>query len=411
MFSKKTLASALALAVVVVGMCAAEGLKDNWNDFLHYTKIGRFDLAKGYAQAVLDSRPDPVELLALSEANPQGYQILLRVTEVAADKQLAELSREILEIIEQGRFARRADPKVILAEIKRLSGTTRGQLAAVKRLRNAGEYAIVFMLEALVDSSRREEWPNIVWALPQVGRDAIRPLATALQTGNVGLKVEIIKALGQIGYGQSAPYLKYVVEAEPSAELQSAARQSLLKINPDAANLSAAELFYRLGSQYYNHLASLAPAEEAAYSNIWFWDGSANRLTRRQVDSRYFNELMAMHSCEWALKADPAFGQAIGLWLAAFFKAESTGLDMPSYFGPGHADAFVYATTAGPEYLHQALARAIDDGDTYVALGATEALAVTAGERSLFYRVGTASLCCRPLRLTIRPSDTVPRLR
>jgi hypothetical protein len=95
-----------------------------------------------------------------------------------------------------------------------------------------------------------------------------------------------------------------------------------------------------------------------------------------------------MRSCEWSLKADAGFGQAIGLWLAAFSKAESTGLDMPSYFGTGHADASVYATTAGPEYLHQALARAIKDKNAHIALCMVEALATTAGEKSLLYRIG-----------------------
>ncbi len=55
------------------------------------------------------------------------------------------------------------------------------------------------------------------------------------------------------------------------------------------------------------------------------------------------------------------------------------------YFGQRHADALVYATIAGPEYLHQALARAIKDNNADVALGAVEALTTTAGEKSLFY--------------------------
>jgi len=63
---------------------------------------------------------------------------------------------------------------------------------------------------------------------------------------------------------------------------------------------------------------------------------------------------------------------------------------MPDYFGTGHADAMTYATTAGPEYLHQALGRAIKDENVYVALGTIEALATTAGEKSLLYRIGTA---------------------
>jgi hypothetical protein len=49
-----------------------------------------------------------------------------------------------------------------------------------------------------------------------------------------------------------------------------------------------------------------------------------------------------------------------------------------------------YATTAGAEYLHQALERAIKDKDTVVALGAVEALARNAGEKSLTYRLQTS---------------------
>ena len=58
---------------------------------------------------------------------------------------------------------------------------------------------------------------------------------------------------------------------------------------------------------------------------------------------------------------------------------------MPEYFDENHADAMVYATTAGPEYLHQALARALKDNNAAVALGAVEALATNAGEKSLMY--------------------------
>jgi hypothetical protein len=97
---------------------------------------------------------------------------------------------------------------------------------------------------------------------------------------------------------------------------------------------------------------------------------------------------MAMRCSEWALKADPDFEFAVGLWLAGFFKAEAVGVPMPAYFGEGHADAFVYATTAGPKYLHQALARGLDEGNAAVALGATEAMIVTAGKKSIFVPIG-----------------------
>ncbi|OHB79641.1 MAG: hypothetical protein A2Z25_00515 [Planctomycetes bacterium RBG_16_55_9] len=156
-------------------------------------------------------------------------------------------------------------------------------------------------------------------------------------------------------------------------------------------NAPSAQLFYDLGEQYYYHAESLAPAQDANFANVWFWDPGQQKLTREEVAKEYFNELMTMRACEWALKADSGFGRAIGLWIAAFFKAESTGVEqMPAYFGERHADALVYATTAGVEYLHQALARAVKDKNAYVALGVIEALATTAGEESLLYQIGPA---------------------
>ncbi len=385
---QKTFAAILAIVLFGAGAVSAQTLEDNWNDFLHYTKIGRLDLAKGYAQAILTGEPDPVQLLALAEENRPGYTLLLKVIESPYDAELAELGRKLLAVIEEGRFIRRTDPKIIVEEIKRLSGTERGRLAAVRRLENAGEYAVMYMLDAMADTSRKDELPNIVWALPQVGRDAIRPLAAALQTDNVGVKSEIIIALGKIRYPQALAYLKYVLEKDDSPQLRGLAEEGIRQIDPAALKLSAAELFYQLAENYYYHSESLQPAEDANFANIWFWDPNGRRLNREKVDKSYFNELMAMRACEWALKADVEFGQAIGLWLAAFFKAESTGVDMPAYFGSAHADATVYATTAGPEYLHQALARAVRDKNAYIALGVVEALAANAGEKSLLYRVG-----------------------
>jgi HEAT repeat protein len=380
----------VGIALVFAAPVFAETLEGNYNDLLHYLNIGRFNLAKGYAQAILDGNAAPVDLFALADGNPQGYALIVKAKESSTDTALAGLCGKVVGIIEQGRFIRRSDPKVILEEIARLSSTSRGQLNAIKRLQNAGEYAIMYMLDALGDDARKAEWPNISSALGQMSKEAIRPLAAALQTNNVGVKSEIIRAMGKIGYPQSLPYLKYVAEKDSSAELRALAEESIKQIDPAALKVPAAQLCYRLGEDYYYHAESLAPAADANFANIWFWDAKNARLDSERVDKRYFSELMAMRSCEWALKADENFGQAIGLWVAAFFKAESYDVVMPGYFGAGHANAMTYATTAGPEYLHQALARAIKDKDAQVALGVVEALSTTAGESSLFYRVGTS---------------------
>jgi HEAT repeat protein len=406
MFKGKTATAILAVTLIVVSTGFTQTLEDNWDLFLHYTKIGRPDLAKGYAQVILQSNPDPVELLELSKQNPQGYAVLLRVNEFAPDPELIELSGKIIELIEKGSYTRRSDPRIIVMEIKRLSSTDRGWFTAVKRLRNAGEYAIPFMLDAMADNLREAEFPDIVRALPQIGRDAIRPLVAALQTENVAIKAQIITALAKIGYPQSAPYLKCIVEIDGSSQMRELAKIALTEIDPGTLKISAAQLFFELAEKYYYHSQSLTPAEDADFANIWFWDTNRQQLNRVEVPKSYFYELMAMRCCEWALKADAGFGPAIGLWLAAFFKAEAAGIEtMPSYFGQSHADALVYATTAGVEYLHQALARAVKDRNADVALGVIEALGTTAGEKSLLYRIGPA----QPLLEALSFNDVMVR--
>ncbi len=367
-----------------------QNVDEQFGDFLHYLRIGRLDLAKGTARMIIASNPDPVQLLESSSAIQQSDIILRKAKENEHDSQLAELSSQIVAMIEKGRFIRRRDPKIIVEEIKRLSSGSRGWLNGVMRLQDAGEYSIMYMIDALTDPSREAEWPDIIRALPKIGRDAIRPLGTALQIDNVTVKATIIETLGQIEYPQSLAYLKYVVENDKAAQLRELARESIKRIDPSALAVPAAVLFYNLGENYYYHADSLSPVIEAEFANIWFWDSGKNRLVRVEVDKSYFFELMVMRCCEWSLRADASFGQAIGLWIAAFFKAESTGVAMPSYFGAEHPDAMTYATTAGPEYLHQALARALEDKDNYVALGAIEALAKIAGEKSLLYHLGIA---------------------
>ncbi len=383
------------IVAVLAPWSAGQNLEDDWNDFLHYTAIGRFELAKGFAQRILDSEPNPVEVLKLSEANPNGYRLLLRMQ--AESEELQEVSRRILEVIERGRFELSTEPQIINEEIRRLSSTIRARMAAEQRLKNAGEYAIPFMLDALADETRKSEVPNITAALPKIGRHAIRPLAAALQTRDVAVRSEIVRALGRIGYPQALAYLKWCVEKDTSPQIQQLAAQAIEKIDPTALQMPAAELFFLLGESYYNHAPSVAPPSEYNFANIWFWDTATRRLTREEVELDYFNELMAMRCCEWALRADPGTGKTIALWIAAFFKAESYGIQMPAYFGATHPDAMTYATTAGPEYLHPALARALDEGNGHVALGVVEALAANAGEASLLYRVGTEQPLVRAL--------------
>ena len=386
MVNKRFFAAAVISLVLTVNTFAAT-LEENWNDFIHFTAIGNLELAQGYAQTIIDSTPDPVELLVLSEENPAGYGILLKVYN--SSPELKDVAGKLLDIIEEGRFVKRTDPEVIKQEIARLSTTIKGRIDAERRLKNAGEYAVPFFLDVLADPAKKNELPYVSDALGKMSRDAIMPLVASLQMDDVALKVEVIRALGKIGYQQSLAYLKYIYETSNSVDLKSHAKKSIEQIDPDALRIPSAKLFFKLGNDYFYKTDSLAPSADYDFANIWFWDVQDRRLKREKVSRDYYFDLMTMRSCEWALKADENTGEAIALWISAFFKAEQTGNEMPAYFGELHANAMTYAITAGPEYLHESLSRALRDNDDYLALNLVEALATNAGEASLLYRFGT----------------------
>jgi hypothetical protein len=383
MARRSIITAIIAILFTCVGGAQGQTIEKDWTGFLHYASIGRLDMAVAHGKSLLASEPNATELVKLSDENPQAVPALLDMKNRSKNAELADLAGKILDIIEKGRYAKRSNTTVIAEEIDRLSGTARGRMTAAERLRNAGEYAVPSMLAALGDEARKDQIANIEYALEQMDKNATRPLVVGLQTKNAAVKAEIIRALGSIKDPQALPYLKLIIEQNDSPSLATMARNSMGEIDRTSVEVPAADLFVALGRSYYGHSDSLVPAADSNSANIWFWDADLGQLTRTAVATKYFNELMAMRCCEWALKADAQKGEAIGVWLAAYFKAESTKEPMPAYFGEGHAPAGVYATIAGPQYVQQALGMALASKNQYMALGLIEALSRTAGESSL----------------------------
>ena len=227
----------------------------------------------------------------------------------------------------------------------------------------------------------------IKWAMPKLGRSAVNPLVIALQhCPALNIRLLVLDALAKIGYQGCLPYVREIIEDEDSsAELIDAAQATIAAV--DRAGLSpasASAAFQKLGVDYYEHLPSLAVPANQELANVWFWDDDKG-LFHEEVKRGAFDELMAMRCCENAIRLEPRLGEAISLWLAAFFRLEAEGYDQPGYFAEQHADAGTYALTAGPSHLQGVLTRALSRRERPVALGAIGAMRRNAGEQALLY--------------------------
>jgi len=364
-------------------------IQQDWREMMHYALMGNWEMAQGHGEKLLGADPDPVVLLNLAEDEryADNYRNLALLQ---ADSPLKEVASRILRLVEEGRFQQRTNTARIAAEINRLSGTTRGRMMAVGRLKDSGEWAVPVIIQVLRDPSRSDELSVIQWALWQIGKPAVNPLVVVLQEcDELNIRLIVLEALGKIGYRSALPYVQQVIESEPAnSKLHGAAVEAFETISNQAGQggVSSSVMFEQLGQRYYSLDGSVTAPANYDYANIWFWEDQKG-LYYERVKRGAFDELMTMRCCEQAVRLDVHRPGAIGLWLSAFFRLESEGYAQPEYFGVNHADADTYAVTAGPEYLHRVLDRALEDRNQPVALGAIRALQHNSGQQSLLFEL------------------------
>lgn len=354
---------------------------DGW----YFASIGRFGIANANFEALLDSDPDPVALLEFADRVPRRHQILVQL---AGQPLIGESVRRILALLQAGEQLIKADPTRIKQHIERLGGPPRAFENSVARLKDSGEYALPFLIQYLRDPENEALTRPILRTLPQIGRPALNPAVIALRVRDLTTQRYLIQALAQIGYRQSVPYLLALRDDEDTpGEVRNAAEAALDELRSRGVEVDprmpAAEAFYHLAEAYYEDQPSLAADPRLDTANVWYWKDEL--LENTEVPTPIFNEVMCMRCCEEALLLHSDLKPALALWLAANFRREAQLPDgQVDYTRPdNYPNAAYFAQSAGPDYCLMALARAVDDGDPAVALGAIEALQKTAGPASI----------------------------
>lgn len=390
-------------------------------DFLHYATLGRFTAANAHAEALLNHpNLDPREVLALATSRARAVQTLQILV---ANSTVGSNAARVLELIEEGQRLERKDEQRILNNINLLGGDPQQEFDATRHLVESGEYAVPLMVSALLDEGRARLHRRILTALPKLGRGAVGPLVMALNTTREDVRIEVVRVLGEIGYVQATPYLmKLAGQANVADATRQAANDAIGRIAAQsgrAAPASASSGFFELADRYYAEDAGVAADSREPTANIWYWNASENRIEKIEVETGIFGQVMAMRCAEEALQLQPDQTEAIALWLAANIRREGRlGMNVESG-DPGEAGrpdgtrpaefprALYFTQAAGPRYAHMILDRAVRDRDSAVALGAIEALRLTAGASSL---TGSESYK-QPLVQALQFPDVLVRIR
>lgn len=366
-------------------------------DFLQSAIQGKFKQADALGKALL-AHPDldPVELLNLANRDPVNMDTLQKLI---ATSSISDTARRVMEVIEKGELLKRKDAERIQSNIDRLGGDPQQEMFGIKYLAQSGEYAVPLIIRTLQDPSKKDLWPRVIMALSQLGKGVVNPMVAALAINNNDIRQNLIHALGELGYAQAVPYLRrYAEDSSATPEVRKAATAAIARIQTISGKPQSGtpdEQFFKLADRYYEEDEVVRADPRVDDANVWYWDTADQRLKPVAVPQRVFGPRMAMRCCEEAIRARGDNADAIALWLAADFRREARlGLNVESGdpAESGESDktqqatmprAMYFAQAAGPRYLHLVLERALKDQDSAVALGAIEALRVTAGEASL----------------------------
>lgn len=392
-------------ALLLTGREQMNEADDGW----YWAALGRFDLSQANFRALLDSNPDPVALLEFADRVPRRTEMLIQLSD---NPVVGDSAREVLRLLAEGERRVKADPIRIREYIDRLGGPPRAFENSVDRLKDSGEWAVPFIVQALRDPAKQALLQPLLRALPMIDRPALNPLVIALRMKDQTVRRYLLLAAGRIGYTQALPYLLQVRDGEHTpAEVRDAAAEAIGMLEQKSGNvpsgLTAAEAFYNLAQQYYEDDATLAADPRLDTANVWYW--REDLLQNVVVPTAIFNEIMCMRCCEEALLLSPDHKGALALWLAANFRREAQlpEGEKDATRPANYPSAAYFAEAAGAEYCQMALARAVRDVDRVVALGAIEALRRTAGRAS----VGATSPATQSLGDALLFPDRMVRIR
>ena len=383
---------------------ADQQLRNDVDAYFHYAWIGDYKLASDMADKVVAEAADSAALIPVLQDiaklhDPhQGYLAQILLFDNQADLKVA--TDKLLLKVQEGNKQRAQDPALIEQMLRDMSVNERAYENHLPFLRESGEVAVPIMLNflRLADDEHLPYRGTVRRALADLGRPAVNPLLAATDMRDADTLLTVIDTLATLGYDEAVPYLAALTTDNSLPDgVRTAARAALGRLGAEAAAADPAGAFLNLALRFYYGKADIAqvntepgatPDAPVQTCNYWVWDGDKG-LQRTEVPAPIFYDLMVMRTTEEAMKLEPDSAQAVALWLDADNRRE---VDLPAgatdpVFG-AEPSAHYFNVSSGAKHLDDALARALKDRDSAVALKLTHSLAQIVGRSSLDVRLG-----------------------
>ncbi|MFN0133566.1 MAG: hypothetical protein ACKVW3_13690 [Phycisphaerales bacterium] len=375
--------------------------KDEWDknvrllsDFIHYTRIRRYDIAAGIARQLTAKNLLATDFVDLVESSGELGRFQDTMGLALRQPELEATAASMLKVYDQGKLERVRNADEITRNIGLLKGVQRARILARERLAAAGEYAMPQLLQALLNRNDPELQAQAQRLMQDMGQQAVAPLCAALPKLEPAAQEMVADILGLLAYRTAVPYLHDVLMSTQAVGVRTACDRALTRIG-GAGTGSTSDLYRDLAEAYYGERAELTSFPGEPNQLLWDYQPQIGLLPTA-IFTSVFHEAMAMRTAERSLALQPAGNEsALSLWLASNFSREIDSL--ADYENPAYPktrrDAMYWAVTAGAGPSQAVLARAITSRDTPLARRAIAAIDQTAGGTVLWSdKNGTAPL-------------------
>ena len=353
-------------------------------DFIHFIKIARFDVAADLGGQLIERGMNPEDFVDLVDSSRELGRFEEAIAAAMRVPTLEPIAAQLDTAYRSGKLARARNPEEIARNIDLLTGGLRARQLGRQRLTAAGEYAMPQLLDAYLQKDNLALKAQVQRLLVDMGRQTIAPLITALPGLNATRQQAVCEVLGLIPYKTSLPVLIDLYQNTGNDGVRQACGRSISRLGGNPSS-DVAGMYASMADSFYNEPAELTSFPGEAYQIVWDFNPGLG-LVMTPVVTPIFHEAMAMRNAERALSIDANAPETLALWISSNYSRE---FDTPAgYVNPLYSndrrDAEYFGIAAGPDITQLVLRRGIDTRDTPLVRSAIDALAQTAGSRSLW---------------------------
>jgi CheY-like chemotaxis protein len=340
-----------------------------WELADYLVRTGQVQHAVPYLNKFMASQPDDATLLEIRDRYGAGS--VLRLDDHPETRALAGPLSDMLAAAAR-RNATRAER--IERFIAALTRSRDEQAYAVERLREAGPYAVPFLVQAL-------DRPNIppgdraliAYNLGRLDRSAVPALLAVLDSSDPRLAADAALALGAIGDVRAVPLLTYHAAPAARSPIARAARRAVADLTGrpfEKQPRSPVRVLADEARRYHLHLVRF-PGDRVV---VWQWDEAEKLPVPREVSRSEAEAFFGQRLAHEALRLDPADRAAQVVLLSQALEKAVERAGFAALLQGDPTGTFTTALAAGPDVLGQVVRTALADGKMDLAAAAVTAL-------------------------------------